>query len=73
MKIIKSVKPSGTYVKVRLLQPWCAGRGQREWAIGEMLVCNDKLADYLSSKMIGAVMIEGPDRPTRILVPSVIH
>ncbi len=73
MNIIKSVKPSGTYMKVRLLRPWCAGEGQQVRMPGDVIVCNDALADYLSSQCIGAVLTEAPDRPTQILVPGGIN
>ena len=62
MQIIKSVKPSGTYVKVRLLQRW---RGHE---VGEDIVCNDKLADLLATKFIGAVLFEAPARTLQVAV-----
>lgn len=62
MQILKSVKPSGTYVKVRLLQPW---NGHMP---GDDIVCNDKLADLLASKCIGAVLFEAPKRTLQIAV-----
>ena len=73
MKIIKSVKPSGTYVKVRLLRPWCAGKGHPVRMPGEVLVCDSKLADHLALQMIGAVMFEAPRPPVVISVPGTVN
>lgn len=70
MKIIQSVKPSGTYVKFRFFQPYRLNG--REYIPGEEMVCNDKLADYLSNKMLGAVMIEAPDPGVQVSVSGQI-
>ena len=73
MKVIQSVKPSGTYVKVRLLRMWRA-KPDDSWRYpGEEIVCNDLLADHLATQFIGAVLTEAPERAPLITVQESIR
>lgn len=60
-KVLASVKPSDTYVKVVLLQPvqFKPTEGVRE--AGEPIICNKALADQLASAGLAAIVYEEID------------
>lgn len=68
-RVIKSVKPSGTYVQVRLLRPWKATENGREHIAGEVITCRMDLADRLAREMVGAIVTERPASSTRPMFP----
>lgn len=58
MEIIKSVRPSGTYVQMRLIRPYRFKETEGDRPVGFEFVADSTLADYLSSSMIAAILVE---------------
>lgn len=68
-RVIQSKKPSGTFVKVRLIRPWKAKPEQKyPHPPGQELVVQREIGEYLADNGIGAILCENLD--SKIVVPS---
>lgn len=65
-KLLAQRKPSGTYVKVRLLQRVKFREDEPPRDAGEEIVCDARLANSLADRGLAAILYEEPDR--RIVV-----
>lgn len=68
MKTLVSHKPSGTYLKMMLIQRYRFRPDQEERPVGWKFVANDALADLLAGRCIAAVLFDNSDN-RRLIVP----